>query len=217
VAREWEPTLRTWKNPPSDTEDQKRDRTQEQIRAALRVSQALKTAGLQVYAKGSYKNNTNVRLDYDVDIAAECTAFYFYDQIEAAEGLDPSMVGVEPYSGSYTKEAFKRDVEAALVAEFGRRAVTPGKIAFRIRESRLTLPADVVPCFSYRLIYGRNLDGSPRYEPGHCVFPQGRAPAFSRFVMIRPIHSARPRSSEHCFCAGQGAAGSSTTIRTYTS
>ena len=33
-----------------------------------------------------------------------------------------------------------------------------------------------------------------------------RAPAFSRFVMIRPIHSARPRSSEHCFCAGQGAA-----------
>jgi hypothetical protein len=83
------------------------------------------------------------------------------------------MVGVTPYNGNADTETFIRDVEAALVAEFGRRAVTRGKIAFRVRESRLTLPADVVPCFSYRLIYGRNLDGSPRYQPGHCVFPQG--------------------------------------------
>ena len=27
-------------------------------------------------------------------------------------------------------------------------------------------------------------------------------PAFSEFVMIR-LHSVRPRSGEHCFCAGQ--------------
>ena len=44
-----------------------------------------------------------------------------------------------------------------------------------------------------------------------------RAPAFSRFVMIRPVQSARPRSGEHCFCAGQGAAGPSTSTRTYVS
>jgi hypothetical protein len=44
-----------------------------------------------------------------------------------------------------------------------------------------------------------------------------RAPAFPRFVMIRPIQSTRPRSGEHCFCASQGAAGSSTTIPTYVS
>jgi hypothetical protein len=34
-----------------------------------------------------------------------------------------------------------------------------------------------------------------------------RAPAFPRFVMIRPIQSARPRSGEHCFCASQGPPG----------
>lgn len=160
MARDWESTLRSWKNPPSDVEDHKRDRTEEQIRGALRASEALKAAGLQVYAKGSYKNNTNVRLDYDVDIAAECTVFYYYDLIDDVEGLDPTTIDVTNYSGGYTQEAFEHDVEAALVAEFGRRAVTPGKIAFRVRESRLTLPADVVPCFSYRLIYGRNFGGS---------------------------------------------------------
>ena len=36
----------------------------------------------------------------------------------------------------------------------------------------------------------------------------GRAPAFSRFVMIRPVQTTRPRSGEHCcfccFCNGQG-------------
>jgi hypothetical protein len=35
-----------------------------------------------------------------------------------------------------------------------------------------------------------------------------RAPAFSRFVMIRPVQTTRPRSGEHCcFCNGQGPQG----------
>ena len=42
----------------------------------------------------------------------------------------------------------------------------------------------------------------------------GRAPAFSRFVMIRPIQAMWWRSREDYFCAGQGAAGSSTMIQT---
>jgi len=67
----------------------------------------------------------------------------------------------------------------------------------------------------------RRLSGADQpAEPlkGHSGTWSGdRAPAFSRFVMIRPVQSARPRSGEHCFCAGQGAAGPSTTIRTYVS
>jgi hypothetical protein len=31
-----------------------------------------------------------------------------------------------------------------------------------------------------------------------------RAPAFSRFVMIGPVQTTRPRSGEPCFCNGQG-------------
>jgi hypothetical protein len=50
----------------------------------------------------------------------------------------------------------------------------------------------------------------------HCVSLSPRAPAFSRFVMIRPIHSARPRSSEHRFCR-VGSRRPFTTIRTYIS
>jgi integrase len=46
---------------------------------------------------------------------------------------------------------------------------------------------------------------------------QRRAPAFSRFVTIRPIRSTRRRSGKHCFCAGQEPVGTSTAIRTYVS
>jgi hypothetical protein len=79
VARDWESTFRRWKNPPSDTEDAKRDRTEREIQDALRASDQLTSATMSVYAKGSYKNNTNVRLDYDVDIAAEYGGFTFAD------------------------------------------------------------------------------------------------------------------------------------------
>jgi hypothetical protein len=54
-----------------------------------------------------------------------------------------------------------------------------------------------------------------RYWELDLMVPQG--PTFSRFVMIRPVQSERPRSGEQRFCAGQGAAGPSKTIRTYVS
>ena len=54
MSRDWESTLRRWKNPPSETEDAKRDRTEGQIRDALRASDRLSGATMSVYAKGSY-------------------------------------------------------------------------------------------------------------------------------------------------------------------
>ena len=176
MTRDWENTLRRWKNPPSDTEDAKRDRTEDEIRAALRASDRLSNATMSVYAKGSYKNNTNVRLDYDVDIAAEYRGFVFNDLTEDAAGLSLAELGISDYTGDYSVEQFKDDVEDALVAAFGRRAVERGNIAMRVRESRTTLPADVVPCFEYHLIHGRGFLGQPLYRQGHRVYPDSGSP-----------------------------------------
>ena len=90
---DWEQWLRSGAEPPSNNEDQKRERTQEQVRAALKAYEPLKGRNYVVYAKGSYANNTNVRLDYDVDIAVEYRGFFFSDLMFDLEGQPDSVVG----------------------------------------------------------------------------------------------------------------------------
>jgi hypothetical protein len=173
MARDWEATLRSWVKRPSDNEDAKRDKTEAEIKAALRASSALSGVTYKVYAKGSYANNTNVRLDYDVDIAVECTDFYYYSK----EGIGPDVrkaavfeAATKPYKGGYTHEKFKRDVEEALVDYYGASAVTRGNIAMRVREKKTTLPADVVPCYEYHYVYDVDAYGSPLFHQGTRVY-----------------------------------------------
>jgi hypothetical protein len=173
MARDWETTLRSWVKPPSDNEDAKRNKTEEEIKAALKTSPILSGIRYKVYAKGSYANNTNVRLDYDVDIAVECTEFAYYDQagtgadIRKAAALEAA---VTRYKGGYTSTDFKRDVEDALVEYYGRSAVTRGDMAMRVREKKTTLPADVVPCFEYHYNYDTSNRGEAIYHRGTRVY-----------------------------------------------
>ena len=173
MARDWEETLRAWVKPPSDNEDAKRNKTEEEIKTALRASPLLKPVGYKVYAKGSYANNTNVRLDYDVDIAVECTDFYYHDQTGAAADVKKAAVERKftPYKGGYTPTQFKADVEQALVDYYGRSAVKRGNMAIRVREKKTTLPADVVPCFEYHLVYDTDSWGNIKYYQGTRLYP----------------------------------------------
>jgi hypothetical protein len=172
VADNWEDTLRKWKNPPSENEKSKRDRTENQIRDALKAANIAELSRASVYSKGSYANNTNVRLDYDVDIAVECREFFYSDLVEGVSGFSKPELGIFDYTGDYSVEKFKNDVETGLVDAFGRRAVQRGKIAFRVRESKTTLPADVVPCFQYKLVHSVGYPSENSYVEGHCVFPK---------------------------------------------
>jgi hypothetical protein len=170
---DWEALLRAWVKPPSDNEDFKRDQTEAEIKAALAASDRLKGHPYEVYPKGSYANNTNVRLDYDVDIAVECTEFYFHDEIGAAADVRKAAFkeAFTDYRGSYTHGAFKNDVEQALVDYYGRGAVSRGNMAMRVREKKTTLPADVVPCFEYRRIYDVDWQGELVYHQGTRIYP----------------------------------------------
>jgi hypothetical protein len=153
MARDWEATLRSWKDPPSNNEDAKRNKTEAEIKKALAGSSRLQDVQYRVYAKGSYANNTNVRLDYDVDIAVECTEFSYHDVEGGAQAKkDQIDASFSPYAKPYGPKDFKADVEAALVDSYGRTAVTRGNMALRVREKKTTLPADVVPCCIYFLV-----------------------------------------------------------------
>src|ERR1700709_2629416 len=75
-----------------------------------------------------------------------------------------------PSSDPYTRDEFKGDIRASLVAAYGASAVEDGKIAYRVREKKTTLPADVVPSWEYRR-YDRIVNGVPVYQEGSRVFP----------------------------------------------
>lgn len=166
----WEQWLRNSAAPPSDTEDTKRARTENQIRTALRQYKPLQGKDYVVYAKGSYANNTNVRLNYDVDIAVEYRGYFYSDLCFELEGEPDSAVGLVPSDDPYTVNQFKKDVRGALESAFGTSAVEAGRIAYRIREKKTTLPADVVPCVEYRR-YDRIVGGVPIYHTGSSIFP----------------------------------------------
>ena len=121
----------------------------------------------QVYAKGSYANNTNVRLDSDVDIVVQCDELHYYD---LAPGVSPPLSpGAGNYTGVWTPGEWRTEVAAAIINHFGVSGVdTSGNIALLIRERIGSRPStDVVPSFQYR----RHLDGNGQeYDLGSAVF-----------------------------------------------
>jgi hypothetical protein len=66
---------------------------------------------------------------------------------------------------TYTYGEFKNDVEAALVARFGRAAVVRGDKAFDVHETSTRVDADVVAAYRHRR-YSRDAYGRLVYEEG---------------------------------------------------
>lgn len=60
-----EDKLSGWTGPSSTTEQEKQERTERMIREAVKEYPAFDGVDLDIYAKGSYANNTNVKADSD--------------------------------------------------------------------------------------------------------------------------------------------------------
>jgi hypothetical protein len=133
------------------------------IREAIEGSSVLGGKGIRVFAQGSYKNSTNVRHDSDVDICV-CRMDVLFSDFSMAEGFtgeDAGLVDVD-----YTYSQYKSEVEDALVAAFGRRAVVRGNKAFDVHENTYRVEADVVACFEHRRYTKRGSDGRCYYLSG---------------------------------------------------
>jgi hypothetical protein len=182
-----EEQLGRWTSPAFDNEDAKAENTEKIIREAIAGHSLLSALSVRTYAKGSYKNNTNVRRDSDVDIAVEYTGIIYsrYGPDTDAEAVR-DVLGTTPYSGPFRDSAgntrigdFKDAVGQALTAAFGAGAVTRSNKVFTVRESSRSLAADVVPCTQYRKYwsprrYNRGIRLLPDRSPGHWIvnYPQ---------------------------------------------
>ena len=146
MSRDWEAQFREWAKPPGKTEEDRCDNATSAIRNAIKASDKLRGRSLSIFAQGSYRNNTNVRKDSDVDIGILCTDTFFYGPFP--KGWTREKLGFP--DATYHYDQYKNEIEEALVNYFGRSAVKRGNKAFDIHETSYHVEADVAAFFEHR-------------------------------------------------------------------
>lgn len=129
----------TWANQGAITTSM---RTHESIRNALDDHNWPAHIDFEIYLQGSYKNDTNIRGDSDVDVVVQLNSAFYHNLTEE------QCRGFEFGTSSYNWIEFQRDVVDALNDYYGVENVQPGNKAIKVDTSYL--PADVVVCQAYR-------------------------------------------------------------------
>lgn len=146
MARNWKAVFETWTKPSSDTEAEKQANAERMVRDAINAYEPLKTRKIKIIPQGSYRNNTNVRAESDVDICVCCMDPYY----ASYEFADYTAGDAGNVAAGYRYAELKDDVEAALVKKFGRAGVQRGKEAFDVHPNTYRVDADVVAAFAHR-------------------------------------------------------------------
>lgn len=154
----WDDLFETWANPPSATQQQKAQRAESAVRAAIDASSTLADHRVSVFSQGSYRNRTNIREESDVDICVFCDETFFF---HLPPDTSPDSLGIIT-PGPYPYATFKQDVGNALASHFPQGTVTRGGKAFDVHENTYRIDADVIPCFEYRYYpsAGQRIDGT---------------------------------------------------------
>lgn len=140
-----EATFRSWASPPSNSEEDKCNRTIRMIREAISNSPQLSARSISVFLQGSYHNNTNVRLDSDVDVGVLCTDTFYY---KLAQNQTEQSLGITP--ATYDYQTFKNELASALIHKFGNYEISSGNKAFDVKSNTVRVEADVAAFFEHR-------------------------------------------------------------------
>ena len=146
MAKFDETTLQRWTLPPSETEQQKLQNAETAVRTAISSDKTLQSKSIEVFGQGSYANDTNIRLNSDIDINA-CYNGGFYFQLPAQRTREE--FGLTSPS-AYSFEEYKDDVETALVNKFGRSDVVRHDKCITINGNSYRVETDVVPTWKHR-------------------------------------------------------------------
>lgn len=143
---EREELLSRWAKSPSETEQKRAENAERVVKAAIDASVPLQARDIRVFTQGSYRNNTNVRMDSDVDVCV-CLLDTVTTDYHFAPALNNMSMGHGPVI--YARDVFKNDVERALAKAFKAVNVTRGDKAFNVRENTYRITADVVACLEH--------------------------------------------------------------------
>ena len=101
------------------------------------------------YLQGSYRNDTNIRGDSDVDVVLELTSTVRYDTSSLSQ-YEQGLISASFQPVSYDWNDFRRDAFKALESGFGSSMVGQGNKSIRLKADPPRLAADVVVCMEHR-------------------------------------------------------------------
>ncbi|MDP9178961.1 MAG: nucleotidyltransferase [Gemmatimonadota bacterium] len=153
-----------WAQPLSETEDEKCENAVGMVKKASAASSALNGRTIRVFAQGSYRNNTNVRAESDVDVAVCCSDTVNLD-FTFSPSLDKYKVGFS--DATDTAQQLRTEVGEALRSYFGRDGVSEGNKAFDVHSNSYRVDADVVPCIEHR-----RYTSEYSWETGTALYPK---------------------------------------------
>lgn len=168
TLEEW---LRQSSGPPPKKEDAKRHFAETRVGMAVAMHPELRKLPLDIYAKGSFVNRTNITLDSAVDVVVECggpDAFFYYDIHGSTARYQPWQLQIAPRDAPCDAYELKQWLYEALATQFGEKNLMASGKAVRLHASWGRLAADVVPAFAYRLYHGSNGYG-PMWWAGHML------------------------------------------------
>lgn len=142
---DWEQIFSVWAKPLSEAEKGKCENAKNSIKNSIDESIKLKDKDIKIFTHGSYRNDTNVRKDSDVDIGILCNNTFFY---QLPNGSTAENYNFSP--SNYNFSEFKNDVQEALTSYFGASSVKRGNKAFDIKENTYHVEADAAPFFEHR-------------------------------------------------------------------
>jgi hypothetical protein len=142
MAKFSEETFNNWRMPPSTTEENKLQNAEKLVREAIAEDKTLNKFSITVFGQGSYANDTNVRLNSDIDINVRLSDTIYVDlpKNKTYEDLGYS-------DSSYTFAEYKLAVFNALVNKFGSREIVWNNKCLTVKQSPTRVETDVVPTF----------------------------------------------------------------------
>ncbi len=124
-------------------------RTHEAIRRVIYAYRWPQGVKFDFYLQGSYKNDTNIRGDSDVDVVLELNSTFEHDASNLSQ-YDRSALEASFQPATYRWNDFRRDALKALEAGFGGEMVGQGNKSIKLKPSQTRLAADVVVCMTHR-------------------------------------------------------------------
>ena len=123
-------------------------RTHEAIRRVLDAYRWPQGMTYDFYLQGSYRNDTNIRGDSDVDVVLELTSTFKYDATSLSQSEQGALASLPP--AAYNWNDFRRETLKALEGGFGREMVAQGNKSIKLKADPPRIAADVVVCLTHR-------------------------------------------------------------------
>ena len=101
------------------------------------------------YLQGSYRNDTNIRGDSDVDVVLELTSSFQHDT-DLLSPYDRNALLNSFQPAAYEWNDFRRETLKALESGFGKEMVVQGNKSIKLKKDPPRLAADIVVCLEHR-------------------------------------------------------------------